>query len=714
MDICLADVFLLAATKSFWLNPASWWAMAQVLIGLGAVIFVHELGHFLVAKMCGVKCDKFYVGFDAFDIKIGDRVIVPRSLVKYQWGETEYGIGILPLGGYVKMLGQDDNPQNMEQEIERSKIADGDSTSDAIDDGTGIIDREDHDPRSFLAKSVPQRMAIISAGVIFNLIFAVLFAAIAFKSGVDYTPPMIGSVIGGGPAWENGLAGGEIRRIGDSTVDGYYTFMDAAQEVVFSTDENPVEFEYIPYGETESKAIEITPRKGFMRDNPDLALLGFQPRSTPVIGESGTVPGTAAAAADPAIEPKDRIVEVAGIPIKTDIDLRRALNLNSEKTVEFVLEREIGNGETKTTKRIVTSVDPNPMRVVGFAVQWLPISALQSGSPGEAAGLQIGDEIISIDGQPRGDLLTLDRRMITVARDEGSVKLEIKRDGKTSSVSITPVVPNLIAAVGPNQPVAIDSLGIAVPITATMESITPGTPAADANIKPGDELVSVTYKLSEEQQKNDAYSNLKRRLTIHLVDNKTNWPELFKNLQVMEIGTELELSFRRGDDEVTTTVKTAASEDFFQETRGITITALQKHYVSETWSDAFKNGYRQVVNDIKRVGKTLVTLIRGKISPTNLGGPGTIALAATSEATRGTSRLLLFLTFLSANLAIVNFLPIPILDGGHMLFLAYEGIFRRPVSEKVQVLLTYVGLAMILALMLFVVSLDIGRIGSLL
>ena len=89
-------------------------------------------------------------------------------------------------------------------------------------------------------------------------------------------------------------------------------------------------------------------------------------------------------------------------------------------------------------------------------------------------------------------------------------------------------------------------------------------------------------------------------------------------------------------------------------------------------------------------------------------------MAATSEASRGTSHLLLFLTFLSANLAIVNFLPIPILDGGHMLFLAYEGIFRRPVSERVQLVLTYAGLIMILGLMLFVIFLDVGRISSLL
>ena len=159
-------------------------------------------------------------------------------------------------------------------------------------------------------------------------------------------------------------------------------------------------------------------------------------------------------------------------------------------------------------------------------------------------------------------------------------------------------------------------------------------------------------------------------------------------------------------------MKTAASDVYFQGKRGISLTSLQQNYKSQTWGDALKYGALQVRNDAGRVWKTLVKLVKGKISPKNLGGPGTIAMAATSEATQGTSRLLLFLTFLSANLAIVNFLPIPILDGGHMLFLAYEGIFRRPVSERVQLVLTYAGLIMILGLMLFVLYLDAGRISS--
>ena len=169
------------------------WIALKVLIGLGLVIFVHELGHFLVAKLCGVKCEKFYVGFDV-PIRLGP-LRLPRTLGKVQWGETEYGIGIIPLGGYVKMLGQDDNPANARKEAERIRVqkpeTGRDETSDDSkspqDDGDLVLD-----PRSYPAKSVPQRMAIISAGVIMNLIFAIIFAAIAYRVGVKHDPCEIG------------------------------------------------------------------------------------------------------------------------------------------------------------------------------------------------------------------------------------------------------------------------------------------------------------------------------------------------------------------------------------------------------------------------------------------------------------------------------------------------------------------------------------------
>jgi regulator of sigma E protease len=102
--------------------------------------------------------------------------------------------------------------------------------------------------------------------------------------------------------------------------------------------------------------------------------------------------------------------------------------------------------------------------------------------------------------------------------------------------------------------------------------------------------------------------------------------------------------------------------------------------------------------------------IGSQISVFSLGGPKSIVMAAGGAALDGFPQLLLFLTLLSANLAVVNFLPIPLLDGGHMVFLILEGILRRPVSDKVVVAFHYLGFVFIVSLMLFVLGLDFGLI----
>ena len=100
----------------------------EVVFGLGFVIFIHELGHFLLAKWNGVKVEKFSIGFGP-------------TLLGFRRGETEYVLAAIPLGGFVKMLGE-----GLEEEANKST-----------------------DPRSFTNKSVGARMAIISAGVIMNV-----------------------------------------------------------------------------------------------------------------------------------------------------------------------------------------------------------------------------------------------------------------------------------------------------------------------------------------------------------------------------------------------------------------------------------------------------------------------------------------------------------------------------------------------------------------
>ena len=139
-----------------------------IVLGFGFLIFVHELGHFLVAKMVGIKTTQFAIGFGhsllTWRKGIGFRVGTtepeyekrikegadPKTL-----GETEYRLNYIPLGGYVKMLGQEDMDPSARS----------------------------NDPRAFNNKSVSARFAVISAGVIMNIIFGMIFFVIAVTSG---------------------------------------------------------------------------------------------------------------------------------------------------------------------------------------------------------------------------------------------------------------------------------------------------------------------------------------------------------------------------------------------------------------------------------------------------------------------------------------------------------------------------------------------------
>ena len=702
MDYCLT---LFAATNP-WSDPGTYIAILKVIFGLGAVIFVHELGHFLLAKMCGVKCDKFYVGFDV-PIRLFGQTIIPAKLFSFKWGETEYGIGAIPLGGYVKMLGQDDNPGHSEEQIKES-LAEGESAESAIL-ASGMVDQSKLDPRSFLAKSVTQRMLIISAGVVFNLLFAILFAAIAFRNGVDYQPPVLGSVKGGGPAWKHDMAGAEITSVDGRKVEGYYTYMHFAESVILNTDESSIPIEFKRPGSDEIVSIDVTPERGFLRENPEFALIGVEFSLLPKISQ-GAVPGSPAAAAQPAFEAGDLIVDINGTSIETEVDLRRALFRDANIPVTFTLERTVGEGDEAKTETIKTSVGVTPEKVVGFSTTWGPIAAIKLNSPASKAGLQEGDLIKQIDGAHPGDLLTLDNRMFAKTKDQQTVALQVERAGKLIDVSIQPELPKLASTLGPNKPIAIDSLGIAIEPSLTIDTVTPDSPADQAGMLANDELISVKYLLDEKQLADERYANWKKRPLVKFVKDNTSWAEVYeKVMQSLEAGSKFEITVQRGDETKVLQMTSIESDEFFRHTRGIYLEPLEHHYESDNWSDAFATGGFKMLNDLQRVGKTLKKLVLGKISPTNLGGPGTIAAVATNEAAASTSRLLLFLTFLSANLAIVNFLPIPVLDGGHMMFLAYEGIFRRPVNERVQLILTYGGLAFVLCLMVFVISMDIGR-----
>lgn len=728
------DFAALIAADFSWLSPQSWWAILQVIAGVGFVIFVHELGHFLVAKACGVKCEKFYVGFDFFDIKIGDRVIIPRSLVKFQRGETEYGVGIIPLGGYVKMLGQEDNPSNIEQENRRAR---GEEGAAAGQDLPATVERpQGLDPRSFMAKSVPQRMAIISAGVIFNLFFAVLLAGFAFRSGAKYTPPAIGGTIVGGPAWRANLGGSIVQSInGKSTTDRYFPFIDLAQETALGSGDGPVTLELTRPGSEEIRTVEVMPEPGVV-PGIDLPLLGMDREMSPKISsaDSAIIPGQAGARANPSLMPGDEIVSVNGkelphflrdgkrlVPVST---MRAMFAENADRACVVGIRREM--------KDLSVEIPPNPSPTLGLVPGWSPIHAVQADSPADIAGLNAGDRIISIDGQPVSDPLDADLVIVRWMREHftdgpastAKIVLTVARavngapavsGAATEELELTPRWP-LEPSMPSAEPLAISTLGVALHPTPVLGAVLAGSPASEAGIQAGDRVRRIRLLPSADVQDKSRLADW-----IKLIKDlgekerqRTFFGEALHMIRDLPAGTRFEVTVERdGRTQAPVVLASVLSTGSFLPTRGLNLTELTSVYHSRDWTESLALGARQTWTDAGRIWKTLGKLVTGKISPTNLGGPGTIAMVATSEATEGTSRLLLFLTMLSANLAIINFLPIPVLDGGHMLFLAYEGIFRRPVTEKVQVALSYLGLFFILGLMVFVFSLDIFRIANL-
>lgn len=688
MDDMLRAGLPAVVTLGLWvLDPANWLVILQVALGLGFVIFVHELGHFLVAKACGVKCEKFYIGFDVGGAK----------LVSFQWGETEYGIGALPLGGYVKMLGQDDNPAAAAAEAQRAKalIESGDLPHEPTSDPHPAWD-----PRSYPAQSVPERMAIISAGVIMNVIFAVLLAAWAFGLGVQELTCEVSSVRPGGAAWRAGLrTGDEIVAIGDKTDP---VFTDLQKGVTLGDPQQGVDFTVVRPAEGSQRTLTLYPDTDL--GIPTVGVTSPFSTSLPDDLEPG-LPG-AAARATPAFEPGDMIVAVAGAPVTTYAELIAALASRADSPVTLDVRRGTGSGD------LSVELPAQPRRETGLVMAAGPIASVQADSPAARAGIQPGDRLVSLDGTPIGNPLTLDARLR--ARAGSPVELGLRRAGagqavadasEPDTVAVTPREVSWIEeSRWPRSPVAISSLGLAIPVESRVVDVTAGLPAALTGIKPGELVTRARFlKAGEPASETDQ--------GVELSDESPSWPFVMAMLQQAPADTRLSLTVA-GEDGLARDVELipAASNTDFVVDRGLVFQPVYRLVQAGSVGAALTKGLAKTGEDLSVVYRFLQKVTSNQISPRLLGGPIEIAKQAGKSAQEGLGRLLLFLTMLSANLAVINFLPIPVLDGGHMVFLLYELVRGKPPSENVVAVLSYLGLALLLSLMLFVFGLDLGLI----
>jgi regulator of sigma E protease len=175
-----------------------------------------------------------------------------------------------------------------------------------------------------------------------------------------------------------------------------------------------------------------------------------------------------------------------------------------------------------------------------------------------------------------------------------------------------------------------------------------------------------------------------------------------------ETGVKLTLKSEKGSRAVT--LYADKSPEFFEPNRGFALRPNLVPLEIGSFGEAVMFAGRETKSSLLQVVLFLKKMSRGEVSPTTVAGPISIFRIAAHFANQGLGQLLLFLTLLSANLAVLNFLPIPVLDGGHMVFLALEGIFRRPVPRRISEPLTWAGALMLLSLMLFTTVLDVQRL----
>lgn len=641
-----------------------------VALGLGLVIFFHELGHFAVAKWCDVFVERFSIGFGPV-------------LWSFKRGETEYALSLIPFGGYVKMLGQDDiDPSQLSSE----EIA--------------------QDPRSYSAKSVPQRMAIISAGVAMNIITGLLFFALAFQMGVEAAPSVIGSVEIGSPAWVAGLStGDEIDQLNGEPIAEWSEVMlgvalSSGKVDLKGTHSDGEEFE-------KTIAPDESGTRRVLGVREPLGLRLIIPRDSDA---TATNPGMAAHNADPPFEPGDLIRRVDDVEVETFAQLQETLARRRDQTLTFYVQRK---DEEESENLEAIRVGTNHFRTLGLTMDIGPISQIVQGSPAHEAGFKIGDKLTKVNGRVVGrdiNPLRLPDEFAALAGED--VTVDVVRQEETGGpqehqLTVKPRdIPGwLERPTGVDVPMSAAAIGIAYSVIPHVLEVEEGSPAANQGIQVGQSVKKVELIADPDAESDGS----EKPIEIEFTEDTHNWAYAFWMIQSyptrslrVTVGvkpSEQVLEFAASD--------LVQSEDWFLPTRGIRLQVLTVERKASSVAEAAQMGLSHTEKNIVQIYLTLKSLVRGDVSPKELHGPVGIATVAYQVAEQGIAKLLLFLGFLSVNLAVLNFLPIPVLDGGHMVFLAWEAVTRKRPSERVLVAATYAGMMFVLSLMVFVLYLDI-------
>jgi regulator of sigma E protease len=725
--IRVALVLLIAAAVAYLLatNFEKLGAILMVLFGFGGVIMVHEFGHFIVAKMTGMKVTAFSIGFSPVVLGLrrtaaGMRLRILPTLVPKDGGQpdegaldmtigaggrewdTEYRLGLIPFGGFVALLGQED---------------------------VGVAE-ETNDPRSFTNKPLLPRIAVILAGVTFNVISALIIFMIIFHDGIRLQSPVIGYVIPDSPAQKAGLKpGDEVLSIdGDTFID----FTNITLAGALSGKGEPVKMvvkRTAADGKASEFPVSIVPESG-----SGSGMLKFI-RVFGVGQVHDLAIGTLASDADrkellkaTGLMEKDVAVAVNGKPVSSGLEFDSIIENALTPTVMVTFDRKdpktgqvsrhdielplelamvTPDFEKEFTLNSVFGMVPR-LEVAGLAGE--PngfasrakryISTLLFGKEEQGDTFLKGDIVTRVNDLVYPTFADLRRLMTDYTRaatahasdpavpfsENVTVVVERVVDGQPKEVTLS-IKPQ--PAEEPNMPsllgisAGIDSTrAIISRVIETPNGLKPGAiPAGATIVSVGGEKVGSFFDIIAAIRR-----NADRKVAI----------EWQKGQETGSASLEVPLNA----EGITMRSEPAIAVPFDE---------LRRPYKADGPGQAIVMGWKRTELFITQAVLTLEKLVSGALSPKTLSGPLGIVTATYKIAAEGKVNFYFYwLALLSASIAVMNLLPLPILDGGLIVLMIVEKIKGSPISLRVQAALNYFGLALIIGLMVYVTFNDIA------
>lgn len=370
-------------------------AIIPFIILLGLLIFVHELGHFMVAKFFGVRVEVFSLGFG-------------KKILQYKRGDTNYCLSLIPLGGYVKMFG----------------------------DEVGAKLAEEEKQFSFLNKPVYQRIGIVLAGPLMNFFFAIFIFFTVALIGEEVRGPVLGDIKQDTPAYTAGFRSGDkiLSVAGESTK----TWDEFQRQLTSGYGKSvPVEVE-----REVGKVIETLSITPALQPNPNIlsteSFVGDVPGLSPlsqqaVIGVVGN-----SVAEKSGLQTGDRILAVNNVAIHFFRQLENIFISQQGEKITLDIERQVNNSEKFEKLKINFSKGSYPsLESMGIESAELYLSKVSDNSPAMQAGLFPGDRIVSV-----GNVIpkVWDDLLVTIKSYSGTGPLEfnINRRGELKTLNITP------------------------------------------------------------------------------------------------------------------------------------------------------------------------------------------------------------------------------------------------------------------------------------